>query len=215
MFGSKHILAPNNLVDVHHTPILKHLQLSLQQETVTKCDALEVGVLVLRSLLQYPIWHSKRPIVHQKQEVKHQWKTYMSGILGHQRLAERTHASTHRRCQSEWQWRVDLNLLSQYGQNNRIARPSQGFSQTHSPIPSSCNEIVKQLVWNSLMKGLMLKVKLIYVMLAWSQSCSVIFRECGLRLTTEWSPQLRSYWRDRKKMKTAASSSVRQSARSA
>lgn len=28
------------------------------------------------------------------------------------------------------------------------------------------------------MKGLVLKVKLIYVMSAWSQSCSVIFWEC-------------------------------------
>lgn len=56
-------------------------------------------------------------------------------------------------------------------------------------MPSSCNEIVKQLVWNSLMKGLVLKVKLIYVMSAWSQSCSVIFRECALRRTVEWSPQ--------------------------
>ncbi len=44
---------------------------------------------------------------------------------------------------------------------------------------SSCNEIVKQLVWNSLMKGLVLKVKLIYVTSAWSQSSSVIFWECN------------------------------------
>lgn len=43
---------------------------------------------------------------------------------------------------------------------------------------SSPNEIVKQLVWNSLMKGLVLKVKLIYFMSAWSQSYSVIFWEC-------------------------------------
>lgn len=44
---------------------------------------------------------------------------------------------------------------------------------------STYNEIVKQLVWNSLMKGLVLKVKLIYFMSAWSQSyCSVIFWEC-------------------------------------
>lgn len=34
VLGSKHVLAPNNLVDFHHTPILEHLQLSLQQETV-------------------------------------------------------------------------------------------------------------------------------------------------------------------------------------
>lgn len=82
-------------------------------------------------------------------------------------------------------------------------------------MPSSCNEIVKQLVWNSLMKGLVLKVKLIYVMSAWSQSCSVIFRECALRRTAEWSPQLCPYWQGRKQMKTAASSSARQSAGSA
>lgn len=42
----------------------------------------------------------------------------------------------------------------------------------------SRNEIVKQLVWNSLMKGLVLKVKLIYFMSAWSRSYSVIFWEC-------------------------------------
>lgn len=82
-------------------------------------------------------------------------------------------------------------------------------------MPSSCNEIVKQLVWNSLMKGLVLKVKLIYVTSAWSQSCSVIFRECALRRTAEWSPRLCSYWQGRKQMKTAASSSARQSAGSA
>lgn len=49
------VLAPNNLVDFHHTPILEHLQLSLQQETVRQSDALKVDVLVLGSLLRYPI----------------------------------------------------------------------------------------------------------------------------------------------------------------
>lgn len=46
---SKHVLAPNYLVDIHHTPILEHLQLSLQQETVKK--AVEARILVLRSLV--------------------------------------------------------------------------------------------------------------------------------------------------------------------
>lgn len=56
---------------------------------------------------------------------------------------------------------------------------SQRFSQTHSEVLSTHNEIVKQLVWNSKMKGLAFKVKLIYFMSAWSQSyCSVIFWEC-------------------------------------
>lgn len=31
---------------------------------------------------------------------------------------------------------------------NRLHNPLQKFSQTHSCIPSSLNEIVKQLVWN-------------------------------------------------------------------
>lgn len=51
---SKHVLAPNNLVDFHHTPILEHLQLSLQQETVKQSEALEVGILVLRSRVVIP-----------------------------------------------------------------------------------------------------------------------------------------------------------------
>lgn len=65
------------------------------------------------------------------------------------------------------------------------------------------------------MKGLVLKVKLIYVTSARSHSRSVIFRECALRRTAEWSPRLRSYWQDRKHRKTVASSSARQSAGSA
>lgn len=92
----------------------------------------------------------------------------------------REHAA-HRWGHSEWQWTmpsVDLNLLSQYGQTKRITLPFQRFSQSHSEMLSSPNEIIKQLVWNFLMKGLVLKVKLIYVMSAWSQSCSVIFWEC-------------------------------------
>lgn len=96
-----------------------------------------------------------------------------------------------------------------------MAKTRDSKVQTHSQMPSSRNEIVKQLVWNSLMKGLVLKVKLIYVTSAWSQSCSVIFRECALRRTAEWSPQLCSYWQGCKQMKTAASSSARQSAGSA
>lgn len=50
VLGSKHVLAPNNLVDFHHTPILEHLQLSLQQETVKQSEAIDVGILVVRSL---------------------------------------------------------------------------------------------------------------------------------------------------------------------
>lgn len=38
------------------------------------------------------------------------------------------------------------------------------------------------------MKGLVLKVKLIYVISAWSQSCSVIFRECDSDAKAERSP---------------------------
>lgn len=48
VFGSKHVLAPNNLVDFLHTPILEHLQLSLQQETVKQSEAIDVGILLFR-----------------------------------------------------------------------------------------------------------------------------------------------------------------------
>lgn len=83
MTWSMNVLAPNNLVDFHHTPILEHLQLSLQQETVRQSDALKVDVLVLGSLLRYPIWHSKTHTAAQKQDVKYQWKRYMSDMEFH------------------------------------------------------------------------------------------------------------------------------------
>lgn len=41
-------------------------------------------------------------------------------------------------------------------------------------MPFCFCEIVKQLVWNSQIKGLVLKVKQIYVVSAWSQRCTVI-----------------------------------------
>lgn len=50
VLGSKHVLAPNSLVDFHHTPIAEHLQLSLQQETVKQSEALETAISVLRLL---------------------------------------------------------------------------------------------------------------------------------------------------------------------
>lgn len=47
-------------------------------------------------------------------------------------------------------------------------------SNTPSQMPFCFCEIVKQLVWNSQIKGLVLTVKQIYVVSAWSQRCTVI-----------------------------------------
>ena len=56
--------------------------------------------------------------------------------------------------------------------------PKHEDATSFQNLPSRI-EIVKRLVGNSLMKGWVLKVKLIYVPQARSQSCSVISRECS------------------------------------
>lgn len=92
---------------------------------------------------------------------------------------------------------------------------------------SCCNEIVKQLVWNSLMKGLVLKVKLIYFTSAWSQELLLCnFLGMRLRRTVEWllssalsllpanQPPFQHGHSvtNQKQMKTAASSTIHRSA---
>lgn len=62
------------------------------------------------------------------------------------------------------------------------------------------------------MKGLVLKVKMIYDHVDLEPELLCNFLGMRLRRTSEWSLQLRSYWHDRKQIKTAASSSDRQSA---
>lgn len=115
VLGSKHVLAPNNLVDFHHAPILEHLQLSLQQETVKQSEA---SILVLRSLFVIP---------YETQETERGCPETRGQAPEEGLHPEPNRMAAHSSCHSDWRiTSVYFNFLSKYDQTKRITQLLKG-----------------------------------------------------------------------------------------